>query len=485
MIAKTAPRNRFARFTAPLTLLIVLLAAAALLGGSSRADTATLILLRPLALALAVVAVARLTRHEWARFGGYLAIAAAAVVLVAAHLIPLPPGLWSALPGREIVVAIDRAAGLGAVWRPLSLDPWMGTNTLLSLSVPVAALALATQLDARGRQRVLAAIIVIGLLSAALGVLQFAGGAGSALFYYRVSNNGSAIGLLANRNHQGVFLGALFPLIAAYACVAFGRTAKRRHDGRAGGDPRRWSAAVVAAMILPVVFAASSRAGLASTAIGLTGAMLVAWPHYLAAARAARVPGVRHQTLAARPWFRGMLIAIAAFGFVVFAATAVGLSSGNALDRLLADSNADPELRWPVWQVTWHTAMQYLPLGSGAGSFVRVFQVVEPHALLSPLYLNHAHNDFLEMLLEFGIAAPVLVVAAGYLLLRDAWRVWRADGTSAAVTIARASTVVLGQFAFGSLFDYPLRTPMLAAIAAVLVVLLRFGASERPAAPTH
>ena len=39
----------------------------------------------------------------------------------------------------------------------------------------------------------------------------------------------------------------------------------------------------------------------------------------------------------------------------------------------------------------------YAPWGSGLGTFEQVFKLHEPDALLSPSYLNHAHNDWLEL----------------------------------------------------------------------------------------
>ena len=473
-------RPRPARFTSSLFLMTVLLFAAAIFGGTARADTTSLILLRPLAIVLALVGIMRLTREQARDYRGPLLLLACFIAIVALHVVPLPTPIWSALPGREILTDIDRAARLGEVWRPLTLQRWGGYNALFALMVPAAVLLLAVGLDARGRLRVLGIIIAIGLFSAALGVFQFAGGPKAPLYFYRISNNGSSIGLLANRNHQGVFLGTLFPLIGAYAAVAFARDPRRRADGKIIGDVRRWSAAVIAAMVLPVVFATSSRAGVASAAIGISAAMLIAWPHYREASRAARAAVRTHHRggIVTRPWFKTVLLSIAGLGFVGFAVVAVGLAQGNAVDRLLADSDAAPELRLPIWRATWHAVWQFFPFGSGAGSFVDTFQIYEPRELLTPLYINHAHNDYLELVLEFGVLAPALVVAGLAILLRDAWTVWRGEGMRASITIARGSSIALGQFALGSALDYPLRTPLLAAVAAALVVLLRAGALE-------
>lgn len=461
-------------------LLVAVLVAAAAFGGSARADTMSLVLLRPFAVVLAMVGLWRLSRDDARRFAGPLLVLGAFIAVMLIHIVPLPSAVWSVLPGREIVSDIDKAASLGSVRRPLTLDRWGAYNALFAMSVPLSVLVLGAQAYQRARQRALATVIAIGLFSAALGVFQFASGPNGPLYLYRISNNGSAIGLLANRNHQGVFLGTLIPLIAAYAAIAFGREARRRADGRVTGDARRWGAAIVAAMIVPVVFATSSRAGVASVALGVAGAMLVAMPHYREAVRSTQVAKRTHHksTIASRPWFRFALLGIGVLGFVGFAIVAVGLAQGNAIDRLLADGNADPELRAPIWQATWHAVREFLPFGSGAGSFVRTFQIYEPRALLTPLYINHAHNDYLELMLEYGVVGPLLVIAAIGVVVRDSRAVWLADGTNATVTFARAASIALAQFAFGSMFDYPLRTPLLAAVAIMLVVLLRAGANE-------
>ena len=45
-----------------------------------------------------------------------LAIAGSVLVLILIQLIPLPYGIWSALPGREVAIATLQAARLGTPW---------------------------------------------------------------------------------------------------------------------------------------------------------------------------------------------------------------------------------------------------------------------------------------------------------------------------------------------------------------------------------
>ena len=61
-----------------------------------------------------------------------------------------------------------------------------------------------------------------------------------------------------------------------------------------------------------------------------------------------------------------------------------------------------PEFRFEAWPVVWREALAHLPWGAGVGAFDRVFRAAEPLALVAPTFFNHAHNDYLEALLEAG-----------------------------------------------------------------------------------
>ena len=50
-----------------------------------------------------------------------MALMAAILILPLLQLVPLPPSVWQALPGRELPAQIDASLGLN-IWRPLTLD---------------------------------------------------------------------------------------------------------------------------------------------------------------------------------------------------------------------------------------------------------------------------------------------------------------------------------------------------------------------------
>src|SRR3546814_2130744 len=89
---------------------------------------------------------------------------------------PLPPAIWSAFPGREIVSGVFDASGLDKSWQPLSIDPFAGWNSLFSMVVPAAALVL---MAAGGEQvggRLVKLLCLIVIVSAFLGILLVIGG---------------------------------------------------------------------------------------------------------------------------------------------------------------------------------------------------------------------------------------------------------------------------------------------------------------------
>jgi O-antigen ligase len=115
-------------------------------------------------------------------------------------------------------------------------------------------------------------------------------------------------------------------------------------------------------------------------------------------------------------------------------------------------------------------ARDFMPLGSGVGTFRQVYALYEDHDRLDvTTYVNHAHNDYLELALETGV--PGLAVLALFLLWwgRAAWRAWR---SREADPFARAAAVASAAILVHSLVDFPLRTAAIGACFALCLVLL-------------
>ncbi|RYE96337.1 MAG: hypothetical protein EOO77_41165 [Oxalobacteraceae bacterium] len=123
----------------------------------------------------------------------------------------------------------------------------------------------------------------------------------------------------------------------------------------------------------------------------------------------------------------------------------------------------------------------YFPFGAGMGSFDPIFRMHEPFALLKPTYFNHAHNDFLEIVLNAGLPGLLLLlIALGWW----GWKsmvAWRGD---AAHILPRLGSVMLLLILIASIIDYPARTPIIMAMAMIAAIWLNSqGASARGKGP--
>lgn len=432
--------------------LVAYLAIVFITGGGSRSDIQSLIILRPIAAIACVFALWRVQRSHLWDSRGILAIAAAVVLVVLLHLVPLPPSIWGHLPGRDLVTEIDQSVGLGDVWRPISLIPSATWNALYSLLVPLAVLLLGIQISREERFLLLPVLLVLGLFSGLLGMLQAVGNPNGPLYFYEITNNGAAVGLFANRNHQAVLLAIMFPALAVYA------SAEARSEKEL--NLRSWMAFVAGISLIPLVLVTGSRTGLALSLLGLVvSAVLYRRPRSVFA---------KKRKVVKFNW----RIPIAGFTALCLGAITVMVSRAEAINRLTAPDQVE-ELRFLVWGPILKAAIDYFPMGSGIGSFVEVYRVHEPDALLSPDYLNHAHNDFLELFLTGGLPAIAIlaVVLACYLLAT--WNLWRTrKDRGREVQFGRLGWAVLLILGLASGVDYPLRTPIMAALFVVAVVWL-------------
>jgi O-antigen ligase len=204
--------------------------------------------------------------------------------------------------------------------------------------------------------------------------------------------------------------------------------------------------------------------GLLLGAMGLVGAALIA---------PVQLPVIRGKN---GPWIKvGVLIVP-----VVLLAAMVLFGRAVALDRLFASDLIGGEQRVIFAPITFAIALAFLPFGSGMGTFEAVFRIYEPDSILKPTVFNHAHNDLVELLLTGGV--PAVALFGGLMiwlgmrlpgLCRRPQSGRRADRWS-----ARAGAIVIAILLVASITDYPLRTPLLAAIFGLMVCWI---ASDRPA----
>ncbi|WEK45586.1 MAG: O-antigen ligase family protein [Candidatus Andeanibacterium colombiense] len=377
-------------------------------------------------------------------------VAAAVVLLPLIQLIPLPPSIWHALPGRATEVAALRLVGAENSWQPLTTSLPRTLASLLAVMPPVILLLMTGALRPSERRWLVAATVAMVLLSALIGAMQLGGGESGPRFYDQ-SPPSLVLGFQANRNSTAdVMLIGLLALAAFWA--GRDRTPKRPPSLAANAG----LAGAAAALIALACILTSSRAGL----LLLLPTLAAAW---------ALVADTEQ-----RPWQR-FLPAIAAAGFVM-AIGALLLGHNPAIERVAARFSMTDPPRELLWDRTVYAIGQYWPVGSGMGTFVPSYLAFEPLEDLDPSVPNRAHNDFLELTLEAGVLGLALLALTAALVGWMAYRAWRdrpEDRGQVGFGFA-----ALGIIALHSLADYPMRSISLASLAAVAAGML--AAPPRP-----
>lgn len=439
-------------WTLKFTILLAWLALVFALGGTSRPETGALIFLRPAAIALLAFGLATLSAAEARAHRALLLFSVAIIALHTFHLVPLPPDLWRQLPGRDLVVEIDQVGGLGNHWRPLSLAPDWTWNSLWAFMVPLSVLVLGIQLNVAQQRGLLMFVILAGAISAVLGLLQLLGDPQSALNFHSSSNNRTAVGLFANRNHQAVLLAILLPAIVVQWAIANERARAPRQLRLS----MIWAIAAIA-FVAPLIFVTGSRAGLL---VGLFAVLLLPLVFWAVDSKEDRPSDSKRK----RWW---LLVAV---GLVALIAATIILGRGLALDRLLGSQQAE-EARLLILPIVLEMIEHYAPWGTGLGSFEPVYQVHEPASLLHFPIVNRAHNDWAEVALTGGLPAMILLGLGLVMWLRRTWTLVRPNGLPRdQLILARLGLLILLLLALASTTDYPVRMPSLSCLAAIAVL---------------
>ena len=449
-----------------LLILGLLLLVTFAFGGSARGDELGIIVLRPgsvvaLALSLYLVKAEHIRKH---RFWTWWLASIVALTLL--HLIPLPPALWHLLPGRELAVELDALMGSSALWRPISLSPELTRNALWSLTTPLACYFLMIQLSRQDIVRVLLLVIVLGVVSGLISVIQISQGPGSIAYFYRITNFGQGVGLFANRNHQAVLLVCLMPIGFGLATIAM--KVDVGLNRAAASVVAQWGLGLGAIFVFILVMVTGSRAGLVLYLVAMIQVFGFARKKGYFSRKSTEA--AKHRTVAgklfhdARLWFLLLPVAMV---------TGALVSGRDVAFQRLTDTSSEIEPRIRIADTLYRAISAYFPVGSGIGTFDPVFRIHEGSDLLAPRYWNHAHNDWAELLMTGGVPAVAIVAAALWWFLK--FIVFNKNQKSQRPEIEAFQFVgacVLVLVALSSIVEYPLRVPILSCLFVISIVLV-------------
>jgi O-antigen ligase len=261
------------------------------------------------------------------------------------------------------------------------------------------------------------------------------------------------VGFFANANFFGTLLVMNIPFAAAL--IGSGNFA----NGRSGLVLRMLGAAYLLLIIIGVVLNRSLAAALIAVPVSIASVGLLPF----------------------RPRFKWSAAAVAA---VVAIGLAIIAASGPTTTEISGGDSVSIQTRLGIWSQTLEIVKDTFPFGTGLGSFREVYAFHEDPALVTRWYVNHAHNGYLEVVLELGL--PGILLICGFFLwwLVEVRRVWNSTQVD---LIARAATIAAAAVLAHSLADYPLRTAAISSIFGFCLGVMAISGrrSERPAHPTQ
>lgn len=426
------------------SLVFVLLALALLMGGSRQgAPNGAIEAASGLLLAIGCLA-GRLDRLSKPGLAG-LVLLCAGVLVGLLQIIPLPAAVWTALPGRGDLAQAMTLMGVPPPAAPISLFSGSTAFALFGFLPAIAAFTLSATTNLRAHLRTLA-FLVAGITAASvlLGVAQVITGPSSAFYLYEVTGRGAPVGLFANQNHQATLCLMALPLLAAKAGDV--RINWQTGDRDHGRVLILASAAIVATL---GVIIAGSVAGYT-----LLGPVIVASLLILRGSR------------------NGKARLLAPLAAVVVLAVLGWLAANSPVLKDLGQTSleAGPGARPDMFARTITAIWTYFPFGSGVGTFREAYPRFEDVATVTTTFVNNAHNDYLEVAMEMGLAGMVLLVGGLGLFAVLSWRAWTKTGSEA--RLQKAASIALAVPLLHSLVDYPMRAPGLGVLAAVCAGVL-------------
>lgn len=171
----------------------------------------------------------------------------------------------------------------------------------------------------------------------------------------------------------------------------------------------------------------------------------------------------------------------AAVAIVLLAAAAtVGwLGANKVLERFTQVHSGEASLkrRWTMTVGTFHIFLDYPIVGTGLGTLVDIYPRYETY--YDGKIVDHAHNDYVELLAETGIAGGLCGLAFFWLFFREAWARLAAEQSSFSLGLHAGATTACSGMLVHSLVDFNLHIPanglmfLLLASVAVAPVLAR------------
>ena len=359
------------------------------------------------------------------------------LLLAFAQLIPLPAGMLTEIAP---VTAEFWSTGRGTADAPISLYPTATRRQSAMLLMAALVFWMSTHLFAsrRSQRRLWWLLAINGAAIAIFGIVQQLTWNGGLYWTVRPTYINRAFGPYVNHNHAAGML--CMGLAGAICIIVCGVSRPGRGIPRTPlttRAPIRLAVVLCGTMIAGVLYSESRSAFLGVCAASVVVALL-------AASRGSR-----------RRLVAGLTIALVLATSVLWKLDA--LEKVESRLTSITNQRLDDNPRILHWKDALQASRDFLWTGSGAGTYRFVYPYYERREVEETYY--HAENQYIESLLEMGVAGPILLVSAIGLVLFAIIR-----GLNTATETFDRGIMAAGLFALCSqavqaLFDFALYMP--------------------------
>ncbi len=343
------------------------------------------------------------------------------------QLLPLPKFLLKVLSPRE--VSLLEMAGVKFTFHPLSLLP---ASTFLYLIAFSSFALLGIALWRRNWHReeyllILKTAVLSGAFQGLISLLKFAGRA-RRVFALWGPYTAFPSGTLRNPDHLSALAEMTLPLAVGYIIYRIKR------DGW-GFFLRSWEIIFLLApfLILAGIVLSGSRAGLAATGLSI---------YAFAQMLLQKIPRSGYSRTS-RGFFLVLLITVVLLG------------------GLFTFKKGVPRIRHQIWGLSLRAFYSYPVFGSGLGTFPDLIETYRTEPEFTAL-IGHAHNDYLEIMIEAGIAGAILLFYPLMLVFYETYENWEKRRYPLVKYLGAGLISSILAIGFHSFFDFPLRIPAIA-----------------------
>ena len=302
-------------------------------------------------------------------------------------------------------------------------------------------------------KRVVFVMIGIGLLEAVYGLIQALVPSMGVLWVdYIQDYMGTARGTFINRNSFAAFIGMIWPLALGITIAMTGRVYSLKELLKSDRLNRQALMALGIIVFLLALIFTRSRAGIVS---GLVG--------FLAFSILART-GMKAIAMHTRVLMGGIIVLLCIY--------AMTIGVGPIVQRFLSLGD-DSGSRMDIWRDSLPIINDH-PLGIGLGNYENVFQVYN-QSLTSDRTVIHAHNDYLQLLIETGwIGFSAIMIGFFTFLGKSARRIKQLDFRKDPLRFYLAVGAFSGLISMSvhGLFDFNLQIPANCLYFVVLMAVL-------------